>query len=598
MKKFVLGILTFIWLGFWTIFAQTISPDSAEISVKDPIIMWEATNLKIKILKNDSTMTSYNGTVRIVVTELDWTKLKDNEYTVPSRGWYTFLGSDLWVKEFQRWLEIKKEWQFYVEVSDLNDNEDKILWKQLVNVIRKDSENEIKDIDVTYPIPNATLIGEKVEIIASCAAIPNSKAIIYIDEKEVWTTNVASDWQIHYIVWNVAAWPHTLKIEIPDLEWKVMWKSSNVFFTNSPAWTDGIKNVLVEPERWLMVWDIPTVTVYTDEMIESVKIKLSDRPENESMVMNKNWVGEFIQNVFLLGTWEISLSFETSSSNNSVIKSYDNYKTITVADVPSVYDIKVDTNAEAKTADVSWETTNSSMVTSYLIDWRVEWSKNLSWKDWSEKKLFKFSDVPYDTTINLNITPYRSQQAKHWAASKTIKFVISKDSSCWNSICEAWETVETCPQDCWAICWNWICEVWETAETCPEDCTWWKPVSLCVAQTVPVRTTKICDSYYLVRDKAENVTKYIVYSSTSQNIKDRTKIYETSDTSYEYPFDYESKEDVYMYFWVVWICENWEEVELTWATKVQVWPAENFFLLVCLTLLIYAWIKLFRQTEE
>ena len=76
MKKFVLGILTFIWLGFWTIFAQTISPDSAEISVKDPIIMWEATNLKIKILKNDSTMTSYNGTVRIVVTELDWTKLK------------------------------------------------------------------------------------------------------------------------------------------------------------------------------------------------------------------------------------------------------------------------------------------------------------------------------------------------------------------------------------------------------------------------------------------------------------------------------------------------------------------------------------------
>jgi hypothetical protein len=113
-----------------------------------------------------------------------------------------------------------------------------------------------------------------------------------------------------------------------------------------------------------------------------------------------------------------------------------------------------------------------------------------------------------------------------------------------------------------------------------------------------VRTTKIWDSYYLIRDKAENVTKYIVYSSTSQDIKNRTKIYETSDTSYEYPFDYESKEDVYMYFWVVWICENWEEVELTWATKVQVWPAENFFLLVCLTLLIYAWIKLFRQTEE
>ncbi|MBR4634607.1 hypothetical protein IKO50_06820 [bacterium] len=51
-----------------------------------------------------------------------------------------------------------------------------------------------------------------------------------------------------------------------------------------------------------MIEDIPTVTVYTDEMIESVKIKLSDRPENESMVMNKNGVGEFVQNVFLVST--------------------------------------------------------------------------------------------------------------------------------------------------------------------------------------------------------------------------------------------------------------------------------------------------------
>jgi hypothetical protein len=89
------------------------------------------------------------------------------------------------------------------------------------------------------------------------------------------------------------------------------------------------------------------------------------------MVMNKNGVGEFIQNVFLYGTWEISLSFETASVNNTVIKSYDNYKTITVSDKPSVYDVKVDTNAETKTADVSWKTTNSSIVTSYLIDWRV-----------------------------------------------------------------------------------------------------------------------------------------------------------------------------------------------------------------------------------
>jgi hypothetical protein len=32
------------------------------------------------------------------------------------------------------------------------------------------------------------------------------------------------------------------------------------------------------------------ITVYTDELVESVKLKMSDRPENDSIVMNKNGV--------------------------------------------------------------------------------------------------------------------------------------------------------------------------------------------------------------------------------------------------------------------------------------------------------------------
>jgi len=105
MKKFVLGILAFIWLGFWTIFAQNtnILPDGAEISVKDPVTMWEATNLKITIMKNGSVMRNYNGSVRIMITNEDGTVLNKNEYVVPSNWTYDFLASDQWVKEFQRW---------------------------------------------------------------------------------------------------------------------------------------------------------------------------------------------------------------------------------------------------------------------------------------------------------------------------------------------------------------------------------------------------------------------------------------------------------------------------------------------------------------
>ena len=600
MKKLVLGILTFMWLGFWTIFAQTvtIAPDSAEISVADEIVMWEATNLKVTILKNDSKMSSYQWTILMFVTEEDWTPLKENEFTLPSNGIYTYLSSDLWSKEFQRWLEIKKEWRFYVEVQDLNENEDKILWKKLIIVKRKKETPEVERIDLLNPIYNANLIGIKVEVIAECKKLPNSKAIIYLDKNAVGDVYVAADGSINYNIWNVKEWQHEIKIEIPGLDWEVLWESDTINFTISPYGNGGIKEVIVDPPTGLMLNDMVNITAITDDMIESVKLKLSDRPINDSIVMSKNWIWEFSQNVFLVGTWEVSLSFDTTASNN-VEESYDNLKTIFVSDIPRIDNLKATVDVENKLADITWDAINDSIISSYYVDWWVEWQKELSGNARTETKYFRMNDVPYDTQINVNITPYRNKNTRHWAASKTVYFVLSKTNKCWNWICDEWETAETCPEDCWPICWNWICEPWETAETCPEDCDWNPiPQSLCVAQRVPVRTTKIWDSYYLVRDKAKDVTKYIIYSSSTPDEKNRTKIYETRDTSYEYPFDYDAKEDIYMYFRVVWICENWEEIELTWATKVKVWPVENLFLLICLTLLIYAWIKLFRQTEE
>ena len=582
MKKLVLGILAFVWLWFWTIFAQS-TPDDVEISVKDPINVWEATNLKITIMQNWSKMVSYDGTIQIVVTDESGKILKSSEYTVPSLWVYSFLASDLWEKEFQKWLEIKKEWTFYIEVSEFKEDEEyeQILWTQIVHVTKNNLGGGVEYIKVSYPVPNQVINWDKVEIMATSSGTPNSKAIIYIDDRKVDTADVWYDWLITHSVGNVSQWLHTLSIEVPDINGNIIWKSDDVFFSVVPSGENWINDVVIEPGTWLMVNDMPTITVYTDDMVESVKMKLSDRPDTDGFVMNKNWIWEFVQNVFLLGTWDISLSFEVSSANNTVSKTYDNYKTIKVSDLPFIDNVKIDTDVDAQTVEISWDVSNSTIASSYLIDWWVEWSNNLSWSDWSDKSSFKFRDVPYDTIVNLTITPYRSKQSKHWTASKTIQFVISKTQTCW----------------------NWTCDIWESHELCPQDCEWtWSTTIIlwpsCPVQTISTRTEKIWDNYYLVRDKAENVKKYIVYSSSSPDWVDKVKVYETVDTSYEYPFDHTSEEDVFMYFWIVWICDDGEEVELTWATKVQVWPAENFFLLLCLTFLIYSWIKLFRHTEE
>ena len=115
-----------------------IMPDNAEISVEDTIIVWKATNLKITILKDWSTMTTFSGAIRITITDENWNILKENEYTLTSLWVYQFLSSDLWEKEFQRWLTIKKEWTFYINIRDLYDTyEDKPLWRQKVVVTKK-----------------------------------------------------------------------------------------------------------------------------------------------------------------------------------------------------------------------------------------------------------------------------------------------------------------------------------------------------------------------------------------------------------------------------------------------------------------------------
>ena len=562
MKKLLLWLFISLWFGFGTLFAQNILPDSAEIEVKSPVIQWEATNLKITMKKGWTEMRSYTGVIFIEVTDENWVFLRENERTLPNNGVYTFLSSDLWSKEFQKWLEIKKEWLFYIQVSDFNDDSDKILGKQLVRVVKSWQWNWNYRIEVLNPEQNSILTSEKVEIIAQVPDLPNSNILVYIDDNLVSSTPSDSAGSIFHTIANIGQWKHTLRLESPDIEWNILWSSDKIQFSFSPISSEWVKKVEVKPEEWLKVWDLVDIIVYTDEMVESVKMTLSDRSENESIILTKDWNWIFHQKVFLIANWEVSISVETSSSNNSISKKYENIKKFFVGTVPEIDNVKTEVDEWNKSAVISRNTLNGE-ASSFLIDYWVE-NSNLSWQEWTDSQTFTFNDVPYDTVIFLTITPYRDNSKKHWAASKTIQFVISKPTtSSWSSLSLEWSPY----------------------------------TPKCTIQNISTRTTKVWGNYYLMWDKVENVSKYIIYSSTNQLWTDKVKVYETTDTSYEYPFDKTSEEDKFAYFRIVWVCDDWEELELSWATKVQVWPAENFFLLLCVTLLIYFWIKLFRETE-
>ena len=613
MKKFALGILTFIWLGFWTIFAQNILPDSANIEVKSEIIEWEATNLAVTMMKNGSKMSNYDWTVYFTIEEENWTPLKPSEYTLPNWSIYTFTEQDLWSKEFQKWLEIKREWVFYIQVEDLNDPDEKILWRQQVTVTKNTVAKWDYHIEIYSPLPEASIPNEKIDVLWNVPELPNSKALIYIDNDPAITVDVDSTWIISYPIGNLGVGRHTIRIEIPDMEWTVLWTSDKISFSVIENGNTLIKDVQIYPEKWLMVWDKTKVTVFTDEMVESVKMKLSDRPDNSGLILTKDQAWEFSYDVHLISTWDINITLETTTNNNTISQTHENVKQFTVIDTPEILNVKTNKDEENQTVTISWDVLYWDPVTGYSIQYQWSWS-NISWEEETENRSFTFKDVPYDTEIDVNITPIRKNALGlrvHWAAaqSKIIKFVVTKPSNCWNWVVDPGENCTTCAEDLWDecpasdvslwnTCWNWIIEEWENCWNCMED-LWDECLTepKCTVQNIATRTTKVWNNYYLIRDKVENVKKYIVYSSTSPNGLNKVKVYETTDTSYEYPFDYTAKEEQYMYFRIVWICEDWETLELTWATKIQVWPAENFFLLLCLTFIIYFWIKLFRETE-
>ena len=616
MKKFVLGILTSLWLWFWIIFAQNILPDSAEIEVKSPIYENEAANLKFTMMKNDTKMTNYNWVITYKIIDQDWRELTTTECTLPDNWFYQFEDSDLWEKEFQKWLEIKKAWEYFIEVSDMRDDW-KILGSQPITVIKDDLTPENHHIDIISPNSEEILMDEKVDIIAIAPGLQNSKAQIYLDDTPT-ETNVDNGWMINQRLNNISVWRHTVYILITNIRWEIIWESDRISFIIDKYNNNWVK-VTIDPEVWLVAGDKTTIRVFTDEMVESVKINITDNSDNLILTnyMTKEWIWEFSSNIFMEKWWEFRINVETSASNNSSTHTYEDVERFYVLDAPQIWKIQTETDDINQSAKVSREILNWDPVYSYNIKyWAWDWVDFYWEEETNEQEASDLSKtinkLPYDTTIYLNITPIRKNSlnlSTHWTASKTVKFVIQKPDTCWNWVIDEWENCNTCAIDLWDscgtvqenLCWNWIIDEWENCNTCARDLGNACPITKeprCTVQNIETRTTKIWNSYYLIRDKVENVTKYIVYSSPTPDWYNKTKVYETSDTSYEYPFDYNAKEEQFMYFWIVWICDDWEELELTWATKIQVWPAENFFLLVCVTLLIYSWIKLFRQTEE
>jgi hypothetical protein len=122
----------------------------------------------------------------------------------------------------------------------------------------------------------------------------------------------------------------------------------------------------------------------------------------------------------------------------------------------------------------------------------------------------------------------------------------------------------------------------------------------CIVNGITVYTERIGNKYYLNRDATENAEKYVIYRSDFENtaIDKMQKVWESTDTRFEYPFNNLAQTDQYAYYAVQAICTDGSEVLLDNVKRVHVWPMDNALLFVVMVSLLYVGYRLYRQSVD
>lgn len=78
--------------------------------------------------------------------EIQW--LTDNDVTYPNNGIVSFVASDQWEKKFNKWLIIKKAWDYKLVIRDILED---FVGSLNVTINVWLSNNTISDVVITSP---------------------------------------------------------------------------------------------------------------------------------------------------------------------------------------------------------------------------------------------------------------------------------------------------------------------------------------------------------------------------------------------------------------------------------------------------------------
>ena len=567
MKRLLASSLMITFFGV----TFAVSPDAFQIEVSpSSFAVNQAVDFTIKAIKNKQVMKNYTGMVFMSVDGIakdSASKLKLTDATISNGGILEMGLADQWVKKYTKGLLITKPGNFTVSVADFT--QDTISWSTTV-MVSSDFKAEVRNIQILSPSAWSEENQSTINVMATADTLPNARVQILLNDALAKETTTDANGLINDTISGLKVGTNVLQIKALSVTNEQVGSSEKLVFTYQGQSDNLLKSFTATPNQNLKVWNKVRFELTTEDNVSSAKLIF---PDNKEYPLDKEKDGLFSKELMLTQTGSLDITSDLSAGP-TLSKKYDKMLTLEVADNTQIWEVKIQAlTTLAGAIQLDWKVIGWSSP-AYAIQYGLT-KDDLAGTAITKETTATLSGFTYGKDYFFKIQPLNIQNIADGLPSDVLEFTMPIAS---------WTGPNQTALSASGL------------EMAPDHPTAALPT--CVVKNIKVSTQKIGNKYYLVRNKIENATKYLVYKSDFADNSDKSFLGETELTRFEYPFDKTSKEDVYAYYTVEALCADGNKAVLTEAQKVKVGPVEDMMLILTLTMLGYLIYRLYSYREE
>ena len=567
MKRLLASSLMITFFGV----TFAVSPDAFQIEVSpSSFAVNQAVDFTIKAIKNKQVMKNYTGMVFMSVDGIakdSASKLKLTDATISNGGILEMGLADQWVKKYTKGLLITKPGNFTVSVADFT--QDTISWSTTV-MVSSDFKAEVRNIQILSPSAWSEESQSTINVMATADTLPNARVQILLNDALAKETTTDANGLINDTISGLKVGTNVLQIKALSVTNEQVGSSEKLVFTYQGQSDNLLKSFTATPNQNLKVWNKVRFELTTEDNVSSAKLIF---PDNKEYPLDKEKDGLFSKELMLTQTGSLDIASDLSAGP-TLSKKYDKMLTLEVADNTQIWEVKIQAlTTLAGAIQLDWKVIGWSSP-AYAIQYGLT-KDDLAGTAITKETTATLSGFTYGKDYFFKIQPLNIQNIADGLPSDVLEFTMPIAS---------WTGPNQTALSASGL------------EMTPDHPTAALPT--CIVKNIKVSTQKIGNKYYLVRNKIENATKYLVYKSDFADNSDKSFLGETELTRFEYPFDKTSKEDVYAYYTVEALCADGNKAVLTEAQKVKVGPVEDMMLILTLTMLGYLIYRLYSYREE